>query len=63
MEFGFNYNDSTLWVGASQYFCDLLRRSQPTQSTTLFIQHVPKYIREIGKKKRHKLTHQAECHI
>ena len=49
MSFSFNYNDSTLWVRTLRYFCDLLRKSQPTWSTTLFIQHVAKYIREIGK--------------
>ena len=49
MKFSLSYNDSTLWVKTSQKFCDLLRKSQPTQSMTLFIQHVAKYIWEISK--------------
>ena len=49
MKFRFNYNDSTLWVSTSQYLCILLRKSQPTQSTTLFILRIAKYVQEIGK--------------
>ena len=44
MKFRFNYNDSTLWVSTSQYLCILLRKSQPTQSTTLFIQHCKEHL-------------------
>ena len=50
MKFRFNYNDSTLWVGTSRYLRS--PKEEPTYaSTILFIQHVAKYIQEIGKKK------------
>ena len=52
-----------LYGSVPRGICDLLRKCQPMQSTTLFIQHVAKYIQEIGKKKKKKLTHQGKHRI